>query len=128
MEPAPAPAPEEEGDDPVIMSSKQAYIFQTMLTCIGNKRKLVSDIESIFRDVLAELQQQEPVKVKLNIVDGFAGSTVVSRNMSYIADTVYTNDLEYYSYLMAQCFLIKPDRPSRAILQAHITRMNELAE
>jgi adenine-specific DNA-methyltransferase len=128
-EPAPAPAPEEEQHDHII-SSKQAYIFQTMLTCIGNKRKLVSEIESIFQDVLAELQQQQqqPVKDKLNIVDGFAGSTVVSRNMTYIADTIYTNDLEYYSYLMAQCFLIKPDRPSRALIQAHITRMNELAE
>ena len=109
-------------------SLKQAYIFQTMLTCIGNKRKLVSDIESILQDVLVELHPHQAAKEKLNIVDGFAGSTVVSRNMTYVADTLYTNDLEYYSYLMAQCFLIKPDIRARTAIQHHITRMNELAE
>ena len=136
--PVPAPAPEEECSEieasVSASSSKQAYIFQTMLTCIGNKRKLVSDIESILQDVLVEIQSHPhprlhpAAKERLNIVDGFAGSTVVSRNMTYVADTLYTNDLEYYSYLMAQCFLIKPDIPARTAIQHHITRMNELAE
>ena len=107
--PPPDPAPEEEEEEECSeidassssTSLKQAYIFQTMLTCIGNKRKLVSDIETILQDVLVELQSHphprphQAAKEKLNIVDGFAGSTVVSRNMTYVADTLYTNDLEY---------------------------------
>lgn len=67
-------------------------VYQTMLTCIGNKRKLVKNI----RDIIDELRTSLN-KDKLNIVDGFAGSSVVSRELSYITDNIYTNDLEYYS-------------------------------
>lgn len=99
------------------------YVFQTMLTCIGNKRKLVSNIRSIFDDVRILLS-----KDKLNIVDGFAGSSVVSRELTYIADNLYTNDMELYSYLMAYCYLKNPSDVQKEKISDHIKIMNDIAE
>lgn len=94
-----------------------------MLTCIGNKRKLVSNIRSIFDDIRTILS-----KDKLNIVDGFAGSSVVSRELTYISDNLYTNDMELYSYLMAYCYLVSPSDSQKVRILNHIRIMNELAE
>jgi len=111
------PAPTLPEDD------HSAFVYQTMLTCIGNKRKLVSNIRAIVDDVRTLM-----AKETLNIVDGFAGSSVVSRELSYVADKLYTNDLELYSYVMAQCYLIYPSAEQQARVAKHIQQMNELAE
>jgi adenine-specific DNA-methyltransferase len=99
------------------------YVYQTMLTCIGNKRKLVKYIRDIIDELRITLN-----KDKLNIVDGFAGSSVVSRELSYIADNIYTNDLEYYSYLMAYCYLVIPTDEQKQRIYNHIQKMNDIAE
>jgi len=98
------------------------FVHQTMLTCIGNKRKLVDNIREIMDEVCGILG-----KTRLNIVDGFAGSTVVARKLSYIADTIYVNDMELYSYLMAKCFLVKPTEDQENRIINHIDKMNKLA-
>ena len=98
-----------------------SYVYQTMLTCIGNKRKLVKNIRSVMEELMVLLN-----KDKLNIVDGFAGSSVVSRELTYIADTLYTNDMELYAYLMAYCYLVQPTEKERILF--HIQQMNDLAE
>jgi adenine-specific DNA-methyltransferase len=99
------------------------FVFQTMLTCIGNKRKLVSNIRSIIDDIRIILSKE-----KLNIVDGFAGSSVVSRELSYISENLYTNDMELYSYLMAYCYLVNPSDIQKERVLNHIRIMNEIAE
>jgi adenine-specific DNA-methyltransferase len=99
------------------------FVYQTMLTCIGNKRKLVPYIRKIIDDVRNILS-----KDKLNIVDGFAGSSVVSRELSYVADNLYTNDMELYSYLMAYCYLVTPTENQKERIVSHINTMNEIAE
>lgn len=99
------------------------YEHQKMLTCIGNKRSLVKNIEEIVeKDILTKLK-----KDKINILDGFAGSSVVSRSLSKYASTIYSNDLELYSSTMAQCFLIKPSEKDKEIIYKHIDEMNKLA-
>jgi adenine-specific DNA-methyltransferase len=105
------------------VDGKQQYVYQTMLTCIGNKRKLVNNIKGIVDDVRKILG-----KDKLNIVDGFAGSSVVSRELTYISENLYTNDLELYSYLMAYCYLVNPSSSQRERITNHINKLNELAE
>ena len=102
---------------------KHNYVYQTMLTCIGNKRKLVGNIRSIIDDI-----KKLTGKDKLNIVDGFAGSSVVSRELTYVSDNIYTNDLELYSYLMAYCYLVNPTELQKERIIKHITTMNNLAE
>ena len=99
------------------------YVYQTMLTCIGNKRKLVKSIRNIVEEIRVLLK-----KDKLNIVDGFAGSSVVSRELSYIADNIYTNDLECYAYLMAYCYLVNPESEQKEKIKNHIKKMNDIAE
>lgn len=103
--------------------SHHAFVYQTMLTCIGNKRKLVTNIRSIMDELRIILS-----KDKLNIVDGFAGSSVVSRELSYISESLYTNDMELYSYLMAYCYLVNPTDEQKERISGHIQTMNAIAE
>jgi adenine-specific DNA-methyltransferase len=100
-----------------------SFVYQTMLTCIGNKRKLVSNIRNILNDIRTLLSKE-----RLNIVDGFAGSSVVSRELSYIANNLYTNDMELYSYLMAYCYLVNPSICQKERILNHLRIMNEIAE
>jgi adenine-specific DNA-methyltransferase len=103
--------------------SKHAYVFQPMLTCIGNKRKLVPHIKAIVDEVATMLG-----KSKLRLGDAFAGSTVVSRELACSAEALWSNDLESYSFLMAQCYLVTPTREDQIRIQTHINAMNHLAE
>lgn len=117
---------EKEVSKPEILNEEtniEDFVYQTMLTCIGNKRKLVKNIREIVDEVAKILN-----KDKLNIVDGFAGSSVVSRELSYISKNLYTNDLEIYSYLMAQCYLITPTKLQQNRIKYHIDTMNNISE
>lgn len=99
------------------------YVMQNMLTCIGNKRKLVNNIKEIALKVSTILS-----KPKLNIVDGFSGSSVVSRKLSYICENIYCNDMERYAYLMADCFINTPTEKQKLKIYKHIDNMNNIAE
>jgi adenine-specific DNA-methyltransferase len=100
-----------------------SFTSQTMLTCIGNKRKLVKNIY----DIVKELQIRIGTN-KLNIVDGFAGSNVVARMLAPLSNNIYTNDLENYSYLMSKCFLETPSPENQVLISQHLETMNQLAE
>lgn len=106
--------------------SRDDFIFQPMLTCIGNKRKLIGIIEDVILDVKKELKMDKQSKIR--ILDGFCGSTVVSRMLSYHSEKLYTNDLENYSYIMARCFLQTPFEENKQKINKHIDVMNKLAE
>lgn len=99
------------------------FVYQTMLTCIGNKRKLALNIYNIVDEIRLSLN-----KDKINIVDGFAGSNVISRVLSNLSDNLYVNDLELYSYLMAKCFLERPSEEQIVRIIFHIDTMNNIAE
>lgn len=99
------------------------FITQTMLTCIGNKRKLVSEIKNVVSNVASRIG-----KDKLRIVDGFSGSTVVSRELASLAYEIHSNDMEYYAYLMAKCFMQKPNEQDKESIAFYINSMNKLAE
>jgi len=113
----------EEKKTTIINASSDDYVYQTMLTCIGNKRKLVKNIREIVEEVKTLIN-----KDKLNIVDGFGGSSVVSRELSYTANTIYTNDLEYYAYLMAYCYLVSPTDEQKRSIKTHINVMNNITK
>jgi adenine-specific DNA-methyltransferase len=102
---------------------KDQYIYQMMPTYIGNKRRLIPDILKLVEEVSNNLG-----KKKLNIVDGFSGTSIVSRALSKMADTLYTNDLEPYSVQMSKCYLETPTDEQKERIQNHINTMNELAE
>lgn len=99
------------------------FVKQTMLTCLGNKRRLVCDIKSIVDEISVRLG-----KDKLSIVDGFCGSTVVARTLASVANDIHVNDMEYYSYIMARCFMEKPPKEKQKEIVKYIDTMNKLAE
>jgi len=105
-----------------IMDEPEDFTFQTMLTCIGNKRKLVGHI----CDIVESLRQRLG-KEKLCIMDGFTGSGVVARALAPMCHTMITNDLENYAYLMSKCFLHTPSALQQLRIAEHIIYMNKVA-
>lgn len=79
------------------------FVLQPMITYIGNKRKLVPWIMEVVQEIHAEFHNKP-----LTVLDGFAGSTVVSRALMPFCSHLHTNDMEYYSYILLKCFLETP--------------------
>ena len=105
------------------LSSDDSFVFQTMLTCIGNKRKLVKHIVSICEELREKIGKQT-----LHIMDGFTGSGVVARSVMHLCNTISTNDMELYAQIMSHCFLVTPTQENQVKIQEHIQKMNNLAE
>ncbi len=104
------------------MVVNEAFTNQTMLTCIGNKRKLVDDIIDFIEKIRNKLNKE-----KLNVFDGFTGSTVVARALSSVVSKLHVNDIELYSYLMSKCYLEIPSNEHQEVIKNHIDIMNDLA-
>lgn len=102
--------------------SKDPFINQKMITYLGNKRKLIPNIELIVQEISNELNKE-----KLNIFDAFAGSSVVSRLFTKYSENLYSNDIELYSYVINYCFLVKPSEEQSIKIFSHIQKMNQLA-
>jgi adenine-specific DNA-methyltransferase len=117
---APDGHPKAEGE--ACVYTARTYVEQPMLTCIGNKRKIVHYI----RNVVDQIAAREG-KTKLTIVDGFAGSCVVSRELAAVSSEIYVNDMELYSFLMAKCFLQTPTFEQQSRIERHIDKMNDIA-
>ena len=112
--PVPVPVP--------VPASEDEYVLQTMLTCLGNKRSLVCHIRDAADNVCKRLG-----KSRLRILDGFGGSGVVSRKLSYVSSSLHYNDMEEYAYLMGKCSVETPTASQRGRIAAHIGSMNDLA-
>jgi adenine-specific DNA methylase len=106
--------------------ANEGYVRQPMVTMIGNKRKLIGGIYSIVKEVWGALGR--PVG-GLKVMDGFAGSGVVSRMFASYPEVgeLWTNDLEYFSFLMMECFLKRPGGTEEVRIREHLTEMNRLA-
>ena len=102
---------------------KEEYILQNMMTCIGNKRKLLNYIENIIEEIKILLN-----KDKLVIMDAFIGSSVVSRMLSYHSSKLITNDLEKYSYIMGLCYLKTPNKKDGDKINKLIDEINQKLE
>lgn len=76
------------------------YLSSQLITCIGNKRALLPFIGNALDIVRRELGRE-----KLDILDAFAGSGVVSRYFKRFARRLVSNDLEPYAHVIAQCYL-----------------------
>jgi len=98
------------------------YVFQPMITYIGNKRKLVPWIMEIVEKLYKD--QGRP----LRILDGCAGSGVVSRAFRPFCEELHSNDMEYYSYILLRCFLETPNNEQKNRITYHINKMDEKSE
>jgi len=78
----------------------EEYLTTQIITYIGNKRSLLGFIGEAIEDVKNRLN-----KNKLDIVDIFSGSGIVSRYLKQHSSKLIANDLEEYSYVLNKCYL-----------------------
>ncbi len=76
------------------MITKDNYLKNNLIAYIGNKRRLLPFIENAFLNILEE---DKNIKTALDL---FAGSGSVSRLLKTLNLKVYSNDWEYYSYIL----------------------------
>jgi adenine-specific DNA-methyltransferase len=89
------------------------FIYQPMISYLGNKRKLIGHIEKYV------------VKSKpKTALDGFCGSGVVSRMMKGHVKRLYVNDLEPYSIAIQRGFLPNITDEEREKLEEFIESLN----
>jgi adenine-specific DNA-methyltransferase len=104
------------------MNENKNYLSKQLITYIGNKRKLIDFIETAIIEVKKELK-----KDKISILDGFAGSGIVSRSFKKHAEILYSNDLEYYSYIIGQCYLSNKENVPTEEINYHINEIKNLS-
>ena len=76
------------------------YLFRQLITYIGNKRALLSQIGAAVEAVKRRLG-----KPKLRVFDVFSGSGVVSRYLKAHASYLASNDIEDYAATISRCYL-----------------------
>ena len=76
------------------LDTKGKYLKENLIAYIGNKRRLLPFIENTISRILEE---DNTIKTALDL---FAGSGSVSRLLKTMNLEVYSNDWEYYSYIL----------------------------
>lgn len=76
------------------------YLSKQIITYLGNKRKLLKEINDLL--ILSKLRLN---KTDLITLDLFSGSGIVSRLMKSHSALVISNDLEKYSEVINRCYL-----------------------
>ena len=82
---------------------REDFLTTQIITYIGNKRSFLDMLDDITEIVKKDLHQD-----KLRIGDLFSGSGIVARNYKKDAKLLVTNDMEYYSWLLNECYLSNP--------------------
>ena len=85
-------------------SESDVYLTEQIITYLGNKRSLLS-----FIGTAVSLVKERLGKDKLDIVDIFSGSGVVSRFLKQHSRVLYSNDLEDYCNTINRCYLSNKD-------------------
>lgn len=90
------------------MKENDEYLTSQIITYIGNKRRLLGNIEKEIQELSKELK-----KKKLVCADLFSGSGIVARLLKQYSSSLYVNDLENYSRVLNECYLTnKNDFPA----------------
>lgn len=82
----------------------EMFLTSQIITYIGNKRSLLGFIGDAVALVKKNLKKE-----KLDVVDIFSGSGIVSRYMKQHSSKIIANDLEDYSYVLNKCYLSNKD-------------------
>lgn len=82
------------------LAENSEYLQSQIITYIGNKRALLD-----FIGTGVAIVQEKLGKQKLNCLDVFAGSGIVSRYLKQYAKSLTVNDLEKYSQIINHCYL-----------------------
>lgn len=98
----------------------EQYLQSQLITYIGNKRAL---LEFIGQGV--KIVQQKLGKEKLDCLDIFAGSGIVSRYLKQYSSSITTNDLEAYSCIINRCYLSDLNEKQLAELRGFYEKLNK---
>lgn len=100
---------------------KNEYTKTNLITYIGNKRKLLDDIESEIIKIKGVLNKE-----LITSFDGFSGSGSISRMLKYHSSNLIVNDLEEYSYRINKCYLSDPSDEQKQVINKIITELNNM--
>lgn len=98
------------------------YLKKQIITYLGNKRKLIHNIEEIVKRIYDEKN------AKLIVGDGFSGSGVVSRMLKRYSEELYVNDISDYSKILNHCFLSNISSQSLQELTNFINESNSYVD
>src|SRR5574344_1972129 len=91
------------------LQEDEKFLTSQIITYIGNKRSLLSNIEIEIKNILKEMNKEKAV-----CADIFSGSGIVSRMMKKYSSVLIVNDLENYSSMLNSCYLTnKEDFPQK---------------
>jgi len=102
------------------MSENKDFLSKQLITYLGNKRKLLNFIGKGVDVVKTELDKE-----KLICFDGFAGSGVVSRYLKQHSSQLYSNDYEYYSWLINDVYLSNSSEIDIEYIKSVIDELND---
>lgn len=106
-----------------IQQENPEYLQSQLITYIGNKRALLNFIGEGVKLVQSRLNKQ-----KLNCLDVFAGSGIVSRYLKQYSNSITVNDLEKYSGIINSCYLTNKDDINLEKLQKMYEKLLENIE
>ena len=86
------------GEDQVLEDPD--YLSSQLITYIGNKRAVLGHIS-----LAVEKVKQRLGKSRLDVLDAFSGSGVVSRFLKGHCNLLVSNDIEDYAAVVARCYL-----------------------
>ena len=97
------------------------FFKKQIITYMGNKRKLLPQINDILDMV------KDDLKKELVTVDVFSGSGIVSRLLKTKSKKLFTNDLAGYAVTLNSCFLSTPSEEKRGRIKEYIDEANIFA-
>jgi adenine-specific DNA-methyltransferase len=100
---------------------QDVFLKKQIITYMGNKRKLLPQINDILDMV------KEDLKKELVTVDVFSGSGIVSRLLKTKSQKLFTNDLAGYGYTLNSCFLSTPSEEKLERIKCYIDEANTFA-
>ena len=108
-------------DDPA--GEDPNYLSKQLVTYIGNKRSLLSNIA-----VALDKSKRRLGKSKLRLLDAFSGSGVVSRFLKAHASYLVACDLEDYAAVLGRCFLANRNDVRLSDLEGVVSSFNSRVE
>jgi adenine-specific DNA-methyltransferase len=97
------------------------YLKKQIITYMGNKRKLLGQIDQIIHMIKLDLGD--------NIItaDAFSGSGIVSRLLKTVSSKLYVNDIAGYSKTLNMCYLDTPSTAKKKKINELIDSVNKVA-
>ena len=104
----------------LIIEEDPKYLTHQLLTYIGNKRRLIHEIDSVFSSIKTRIG-----KNTLRLLDAFSGSGVVSRYFKKHASFLATIDLEEYATIVSRCYLANRSETNLSEIRLIINDLNK---